>query len=172
MTVDDGLRPIFRQHLPQLMWTSIETGGTGLGVPDSHYLAPARLACPQCRDLKESMRMCYCAISAGAEGMIEYKRTDGWAVDLRPEQVAYLTRRARLGGRAFVGVRRRHAGGPRRGPPVDALHLFPGSLAREALAGGLRCPALQVPAHHVWPGGPSRWPWTEVLAALLAQPSR
>lgn len=144
MQVDGGLRPVFRKHLPMLFFQSVETGGTGQGVPDSHYIA-----------------------QGGISGWIEYKQTTGHTVDLRPEQISWLLRYSRLGGRAWIAARRRSPGGPR-SPACDELHLLPGSLAVEARAGGLRCPALSQPPHWVASGGPSRWPWAEVLRLLLA----
>lgn len=143
MSVDDGLRPLFRKHIPQFFWTSIETGGTGRGIPDSHYL-----------------------VTGGAAGWIEFKATDGHAVTLTEFQVGWLTRYARMGGRAHVAVRRRHGGGPRRGPPVDELHVLPGGLALQARQGGLRDPAV-LAAAATWRGGPARWDW-DAVAALLA----
>lgn len=145
--IDGGLRKLFRDHLPQLHWTSIETGGTGQGVADSNYLAPG-----------------------GREGWVEYKQTEGWTVTLRPEQVSWLDRRHRLGGRAWIAVRRRAKAGPRRGPPVDELHVFHAGLAREAKSGGLRHPEVAAAAL-VLRGGPSRWDWVAVLGLLLQEPS-
>ena len=145
--IDGGLRSLFRANLPQFHWQSVETGLTGLGVPDSNFCA-----------------------AGGIEGWVEYKQTDGWAVTLRPEQVGWLTRRARLGGRVWVAVRRCHTGGPRLGPPVDQLWLVPGRLAVAAATGGLRHPAVAGDALQ-WAGGPARWPWPVVGAALKAAPA-
>lgn len=148
--IDGGLRRLFRKNLPEYFWTSIETGGTGLGIPDSHYLLE------------------------GASGWIEYKQTDGHAVTLTEFQAAWLCRCARCGGRAWVAVRRHHTGGSRRGPPVDELYLFPGALAAAARAGGLREPRVAETCAREgmpWPGGPAHWPWAAV-GALLAAPVR
>lgn len=81
--MDGNLRKIFRERLPQVHWVSIETGGTGRGIPDSN-------ACYQ-----------------GTEWWVEFKLTSGWAVNLRPEQIGWLLQRTRVGGRTFVAVRRR-----------------------------------------------------------------
>lgn len=140
MTTDGGLRPIFRQRLTSVHWQSVETGMTGRGVPDSNGCA------------------------AGVEFWVEFKVTVGWAVTLRPEQVAWLMRRARAGGRVFVAVRRRCAAGPRRGPASDELWLLDGSAADVLKASGLRCPDALVLGH--WYGGPSRWDWPSVLCRL------
>lgn len=136
MTIDGGLRPIFRNKLTVgWHWQSIETGGTGLGVPDSNY----------CTD--------------GAEGWVEFKQTDGWTVDLRPEQVSWILTRSERGGTVFVAVRRKNQGGPRRGAPVDELWLWPGSLARQLRAEGLR---IKEPCLYLGEGGPAKWDWKTI----------
>lgn len=84
--IDGGLRIIFRRHIPEADWQSIETGGVSRGVPDANY----------CLD--------------GHEGWVEFKRTDGWTVPLGKEQSAWITRRVRHGGRVLVGVRQRLRG--------------------------------------------------------------
>ena len=141
VATDGGLRKLFRRHLRAgFHWQSVETGGTGLGVPDSNF----------CCD--------------GVEGWVEFKQTTGWQVTLRPEQVAWLVRRAMVGGRVFVAVRRRNDGGPRRGDPVDELWLLNGARARELEEGGLRA-GLGTLVVSI--GGPARWRWDLVRAALL-----
>lgn len=140
MTVDAGLRAIFRDHLKQVQWTSIETGGTGRGIPDSEFCFPG-----------------------GVTGWIEFKAAEGWAVDMRPEQVGWLARRARMGGAAFVAVRRQAPAGPRRGPAVDELWLFPAGAAKTLKQQGLRGAAAPLGC---WPGGPAAWDWAAVTRAL------
>jgi hypothetical protein len=152
MAMDDGLRPLFRERI-QAHWQSIETGGTGRGVPDSNVCLP----------------------SAG-ERWIEFKATAGWAVTLRPEQIGWLVTRERHGGVTFVAVRRRCDAGPRRGGAVDELHLYRGFAARELKVHGLQHSSLIVPhearvilarAHRgLWQGGPSRWPLPEIRDIL------
>ncbi len=78
---DGGLRAIFHQHIKDAQWTAIETGVVSLGVPDSEYCFPG-----------------------GVQGWIEFKRCAGNVVTIRPQQVAWIDRRSRLGGRVFVGV--------------------------------------------------------------------
>jgi hypothetical protein len=82
MTVDAGLRVIFKQYLPQFDWATIEVGAIGRGVPDANY--------------------CY----EGVEGWIEYKSAEHWRAKVRPEQVGWSERRISHGGRVFVAVRR------------------------------------------------------------------
>lgn len=137
---DGGLRSLFRKNLPEFHWQSVETGGTGLGVPDSNY--------------------CY----DGREGWIEFKQTSGYAVTLRPEQVGWLTRRAAAGGLVHVGVRRWHDGGPRKGDPVDEFWLLAGAAAIPMKAQGLRIDAPYV--IRVYCGGPSWWDWQEIGTLL------
>lgn len=137
---DGGLRGLFRRKLRQgFHWQSVETGGTGRGVPDSNY----------CCD--------------GVEGWVEFKQTSGWAVDLRPEQVAWLVVRARAGGRVFIAVRRVSDAGPRRGESSDELWLLGGEYARELKRDGLRVERAVLDA---WGGGPASWGWEKVRETL------
>ncbi len=142
--IDAGLRPIFRKHLPSWDWQSVETGSTGGGVPDSNY----------CHD--------------GVEGWLEYKQTTGWAVTLAPDQIGWISRRVRHGGRVHVAVRRRTLGGPRSGPPADQLWLFHGHWAVEARVNGLRGDWAGVGAIK-WDGGPSGWNWAEIAALITGE---
>jgi hypothetical protein len=79
---DGGLRKIFRSQLPQVHWTSIETGLAQGGVPDMH------------------------GTWKGKSFWIENKRARGLEVSLRPSQIGWLLRNARNGGRAFIAVRK------------------------------------------------------------------
>lgn len=156
--IDGGLRALFRQHLPAYHWVSIETGGTGRGIPDSEYCV------------------------GGMTAWVEYKVTDGWAVTLRPEQVAWMLRRSRAGGRVWVVVRRKAAAGPRRGGAVDELWILRGMFADEIREQGL--PKIQLleigtdidaefPQHHyvvrAWAGGPARWSWDHIDVILRSE---
>jgi hypothetical protein len=143
---DGRLRTIFREKLPLFHWTAVETGAIGQGVPDSNFA------------------------HAGAEGWVEYKQTDGWNVTLRPEQVGWISKRVRHGGRVFIAVRRWHDGGPKKGPPCDELYLLPGSLAALAKAGGLR--AVESGILGRYEGGPSRWDWVEIALHLSGRLQR
>lgn len=136
---DGGLRPLLRQRLPQVHWTTVESGALAPGTPD----------CEGCID--------------GVSFWIECKQTAGWACTLRPEQVGWLLRRSRAGGRCFVLTRRMSASGPRRGPATDQLWLHPGASATLLRAGGLR----QADALGLWAGGPARWNWDRLLAELM-----
>lgn len=81
MSVDSGLRSLFRKHLPQFDWCTVETGVAGRGVPDANY----------CMD--------------GVEGWVECKRANHWRVTIRPEQIGWTERRMAHGGRVFCAVR-------------------------------------------------------------------
>jgi hypothetical protein len=142
MAIDGGLRPLFRANLPQFDWTSVESGTTGGGIPDSNY--------------------CH----GGTEGWIEYKQTAGYVITLRPEQVGWIARRVRHGGRVWVAVRQLAPAGPRR-EARDALWLVPGRLAVEARTGGLR-PLDGAPGVPTWHHGPRAWDWRAVAAVLVA----
>ncbi len=140
MTNDGELRPLFRRHLPEFDWQSIETGLTGGGVPDSNF----------CR--------------SGVEGWVEHKQTAGWVCSLRPEQVGWIMRRVRNGGRVWVAVRRRAPEGPRRAS-ADELWVVHGRYAVEAKAGGLR--AVE-PHAQVWHNGPGAWDWRAIGKLLVS----
>lgn len=153
MSVDDGLRPLFRQHIPHFHWQSVETGGTGRGIPDSNFCAPPLTP-----------------LGPGYEGWLEYKSTDGWSVNLEPEQIGWISARVRAGGRVWIAVRRRHDGGPRKGKAVDELWVFPGRLCKRAKVGGLRDPEVVAQAR-VWHHGPTAgWDWRAVAALLRTRP--
>ena len=147
MSTDGGLRQLVRKNIPDLHWQSVETGGTGRGIPDDNF----------CGD--------------SIEGWAEHKVTATMAVDLRPEQVGWIERRRRAGGRVFIFVRRTHAGGVRKGPPVDDLWLFPGDAARALLQRGLpHYPGLDDGDRPtlIWAtNGPAAWPWAKIRNILL-----
>src|SRR5260370_22560220 len=126
---DGGLRKLFQDHLhTDVHWQAIETWSTGQGVPDLNYCFK------RCR-----------------EGWIENKLTAGYAVDISPQQIAWVERRARMGGRVFVAVRRKNEGRPRRGEPVDELILFTGAHVRSLATLGTNA----APFTGRWAGGRS-----------------
>jgi hypothetical protein len=133
---------LFRKNLPG-HWQSIETGGTGRGVPDSNYCIN------------------------GKEGWVEFKCCDAQKVVIRPEQVAWIHRRVREGGRVWIATRRQHSGGPRKGDPCDELFLTPGSdilaLCEDGLFGA---------TYHSFANGPARWDWEAVGRILVADEVR
>lgn len=137
--IDGGLRPLLRRHLPQVHWTTVESGALAPGTPDLEG----------CID--------------GVSFWIENKQTAGWACTLRPEQVGWLLRRSRARGRCFVLTRRRCEEGPRRAA-ADELWLHPGASATLLRAGGLR----QADALGRWEGGPARWDWNHLLGLLTS----
>lgn len=138
--LDGGLRTLFRERLPQVHWQSIETGSTGRGIPDSNG--------------------CY----RGCEFWVEFKQTQGYAVTLRPEQVAWIFRRARAGGKVIIAVRRQCTAGPRRSG-ADELWLLDGFYAREVRQHGLRSLPQQAVLLSC-AGGPASWDWSAVLRCL------
>jgi hypothetical protein len=139
MKVDGGLRPMFRDKLARIHWTSIETL-TVNGVPDAEF--------------------CF----EGSQGWIEYKFTDANYVKIRPEQVGWHLRRARARGRSLFAVRKTSRGGPR-SEPCDDLYLFRGADAVTLRDHGLT-PGGPSPLGH-WTGGPARWDWDRVSDVLL-----
>ncbi len=146
--IDGGLRGLFRHNLRRgWHWQSIETGGTGRGVPDSNF----------CRTPSGS--------AVAVERWVEFKQTTAWAVTLSPEQASWHTVRQKRGGISFVAVRRQHDGGPRKGVAQDQLWLCAGIAARELKRDGLRC---GVGILGCWDGGPSQWDW-EQIGEILCQ---
>lgn len=140
--MDGNLRKLFKDHLPDFHWQSIETAGTGRGVPDSNY--------------------CF----KGSEGWVEFKITKGYSVGLRPEQTAWILRRVRAGGRVFVAVRRQRSAGPRTGDAVDQLWLLHGAHAASIKRDGLKKVDPGALAG-VWDGGPAHWGWAALRGLLL-----
>lgn len=139
---DDGLRALFRAHLPAVHWTTVESGALAPGTPDSE------------------------GCHGGVSFWVEYKATDAWRVALRPEQVGWHLRRARAGGRSLIAVRRRHPGGPRLGAPADELWLLSGRAAALLTEHRLDSPALEGLRLSVMDGGPARWSWARTLDVL------
>ena len=80
---DGGLRALFHENMKTAQWTAIETGAVSRGIPDTEYCFPG-----------------------GVSGWIEFKRCRGNIVKYQPGQIAWIERRARLGGRVFVAVLR------------------------------------------------------------------
>lgn len=145
---DGGLRRMFRDRLPAAQWSSVESPLTGGGLPDSEY--------------------CF---AGGRCGWLELKKATRWKVTLRPAQAGWLLRRTRLGGRAWVAVRRQ--GRTERGGAYDDLWLVHGSLSRVLTRGTLRDLRSDY-ADDVgrlwasWEGGPSYWDWSAVEKLLQA----
>lgn len=137
--IDGGLRKLFRHHLPEVHWLTVETAGTESGVPD--------------------LNGCF----AGVEFWIECKLTAGMAVALRPHQIGWLLRRSRAGGRIFVAVRRNAVAGTRR-EACDELWLIPGAEAEALATDGLRAGREA----GRWPGGAARWDWGAIRVTLLS----
>lgn len=135
--IDGGLRKIFQARLPLFHWQAIETGQTGRGIPDINYCCN------------------------GKEGWIEFKQTQGRKVSMRPEQVAWIDRRIRAGGRAFIIVRHKTTEGPRKGPAYDDLYIYEGGYVRQLMAIGLESYPLKF-----YENGPAKWPWDEISLVL------
>lgn len=140
--IDGGLRKLFRQRLPG-DWQSIEAESIGRGVPDANYCIN------------------------GFEGWVEFKQTTGWTVDLRPEQVAWMQRRARNGGKVTIAVRQKAKESIRR-EARDVLWLFKGSEAAIWKENGLEPIPELYPAKPllVHSGGPSLWDWDRIASCL------
>lgn len=168
MSTDGDLRKLFRQAMPQAQWTTIETGAVAQGVPDAEFIFPPPVV-PKYRPSTPGYIDIYPRTGGpGVSGWIEFKQTGGWAVTLRPEQIGWLSRRVRHGGRAFIAVRRKAAGGPRT-PKADELYLIPlthPSQPAELRDRGLKDLGIRLVWHATWTGGPGVWDWTEVAKIL------
>jgi hypothetical protein len=129
---DHGLLGLFIDHLKEdCQWTRIETAMVAQGVPDGNY--------------------CF---AGGRDGWLETKWTTGWKVRITPEQVSWILKRARLGGRVSIAVWR----------AVDELWLVDGSQAGELALFGLKGPAGARAV--VWRGGVKAWPWDQIRIYL------
>ena len=134
---DGGLRKEYRTHLPHFHWTSVESPFTIQGIPDSNF--------------------CH----AGKEGWIENKKVKGKhgdRVEVRPEQVSWIERRARAGGRIFVAVRW--------AANRDSLYILAPPAARLLCADGIGSLPRSVVLGR-WQGGPSHWEWPKIAEILL-----
>lgn len=125
--IDGNLNVIFRTHIKTAHWQRIETGMTGLGVPDMNY----------CLD--------------GKEGWIEFKAVTGQRVRLRPEQVGWIERRTRAGGRVFIAARK-----------SDELWIFAGSDARLVAV----YPLKELNPLIYQTGGPGSWDWEKIKSLI------
>jgi hypothetical protein len=135
--MDGELRTIFRRRLPMVAWSTIETGGVEPGVADSNGLYD------------------------GIEFWVEHKKTEAWAVEVKPSQVAWHKLRQSKRGRTFFAVRRSTL----RGPRVDELYLIGGQHAALLKQEGLKpCPFILK-----CEGGPANWSWASVLDALIGR---
>lgn len=138
---DGNLRALERQHLPRLHWASIETAMTGGGVPDMNY-------CGDC-----------------AEGWVENKQCTGWKPAFRVEQIGWILRRKRAGGRVFIATRRQNVA---RGVISDELYLTDGAHVALLASDGLQA----VPHLLTSSGGPARWDWPAMQRHLLGGQGR
>ena len=136
---DHGLRALFHGRLPRVHWQGVELGLMASGVPDTNG----------CWD--------------GVDFWIEFKHTTTDAVGLEPEQVGWILRRMRAGGRVFVVVEQESAEGPRKGAAIHRLMVFEGWDAADLRSGGLSA----VPAVLTIDGPRAGWDWDEVLATLV-----
>jgi hypothetical protein len=125
---DGGLRPLFRYKFRRWQWTSIETAFSASGVPDSEFCTPD-----------------------GVQGWVEFKKCSAFYVQIKPFQVAWLDRRCRYGGNAWIAVRRMHKSG------ADELWLMKGDQAVPLSQCG-----LDGVEAWMWEGGPTNWNFTEI----------
>jgi hypothetical protein len=138
---DGGLRKLFTAHFNEAHFVPVESWSTGKGVPDVNYCFPG-----------------------GHEGWIENKATTTLRLNISPEQVAWAERRLRCGGRIFLAARRQTTAGPRKGPSVDELWLFPGIAIRWLISQAMdQAPGLILKST----GGPRNWDWAGIKEVLV-----
>jgi len=137
MARDGGLRPLFVERIKSAHWQSVETWSTGQGVPD--------------------VNVCL----RGVETWVEFKTTATNAVRISTEQVGWIERRLRAGGRVLVIVRWKCLAGLRR-QPRDELWIFAGAEVRALMLGGI---SAAVSLAH-WDGGPKAWDWDMIERML------
>lgn len=133
---DGGLRPLFRSRFSTWQWTSIETAGSARGVPDSEFCTPV-----------------------GVQGWLEFKFTKIFHVQIKPLQVAWISKRYRYGGNVWIAVRRTPTALIHDG--TDELWLMRGDQAKALAEGGL----INI-AGMRWGGGPGGWNWDEISSML------
>jgi hypothetical protein len=138
MTTDGGLAGLFQTHLPNFHFQRIETGGTGLGIPDLNYAGEGR------------------------EGWIELKKSDAWAVDISPNQIGWAERRQRAGGKVLLAVRRKGRPYPALAVDWESLWLFAAHEVRFVAEKGLLAAPPLLKAN----GNPAKWPWPEIKSLL------
>lgn len=137
MARDGGLRQLFTKHIKNAHWQAVETWSTGQGVPDVNV----------CMN--------------GHETWIEFKTTATNALRISSEQVGWIERRLRAGGRVLVIVRWRCLAGLRR-QARDELLIFDGANVRALMVGGI---SAAIPIER-WDGGPSYWDWDAVAKII------
>tara|TARA_R110000803_G_scaffold51850_1_gene106924 strand:+ start:219 stop:623 length:405 start_codon:yes stop_codon:yes gene_type:complete len=119
MTPEATLWKLFRGHLPRGAHAQrVETGGTGLGIPDIN------ICC------------------GGREIWVELKIVSGKQVRLSPEQVAWHFRRTNAGGQTYV-VARNKFDGVRKGKG-DEIYVWPGSCAIAVQENGIQAEGGQM----------------------------
>ncbi|MEG7671073.1 hypothetical protein, partial [Listeria monocytogenes] len=84
------------------------------------------------------------------------------AVGIRPEQVAWIERRVRHGGRVFIAIREIRPAN-RLHIALDFLHFYRGEKVRELKDKGLKCKGY----YFMCIGGPKEWNWDIIGRSLL-----
>ena len=148
MTIaDGGLRGVVQKHLHKSvgwLWTPVETGATRQGVPDTFWGH----------------------IPSGTSGWIEHKATSGWAVTVRPHQIAWIDLHMRAGVHCLIMVRASGAGSSR--SHGDSLWVLPGDAIKLLAEKGLN----ELPGSMVlgrWCGDPYKWNWANVQGLLTGR---
>jgi hypothetical protein len=95
----------------------------------------------------------------GNDAWIEAKLTSGFAVHVKPSQVVWHTLRHAAGGTSYFAVRRVKRF------RYDELYIVRGSYAAKLKGVGLS----GVPHVAMFPGGPARWSWDQILGLLFAR---
>jgi hypothetical protein len=123
------------------LWTPVETGATHAGVPDSFWAHTPTQTC----------------------GWIEHKATNGWAVTVRPHQLAWIGHHTAAGVNCLFLVRAGGAGSAKK--QGDSLWAVAGSHARALAENGLD----NVPVLGRWYGAPADWDWRAIRATITGK---
>ena len=142
---DGGLRRRMHGALKRVHWQAMELGVMGAGCPDTN-------GCWQ-----------------GSDFWVECKQVsaEGGLVPLLPEQVGWIARRCRAGGRAFILTWLHHEGGARKGERVSRLVLHEGWDGGVLKAEGLEAAPPILVLESGW-GSAGEWDfdWEALLSAL------
>jgi len=144
---DAGLRKVVQHHLHKSqgwLWTPVETAGTRQGVPDTHWAH----------------------IPSFTSGWVEHKATHGWAVTVRPHQIAWIDLHMRAGVHCLIMVRAMGVGSSHdRG---DSLWVIDGAAIKALAEKGLNgIPGLAVLGR--WCGELHEWNWPAVQQLMTGR---
>lgn len=139
MSIDGGLRNIFKKYLPQVHWQGIELGGFGDGVPDTNG--------------------CY----KGQDFWIEFKKEKSpGKIKWRPTQIGWIKDRVRHGGLVRIVIKYEHES-------VPQLTMFDGSALFEWEGNYNDFGSNMGRCLGIWIGGERDWNWNDILLTTITR---